>query len=249
MPRKSKNTVVELEDSDVESIVSQNSNTDSESNSDSDTDSVSSEEEVIVKKATKTSQKKTKKETKSKIEKDTDESENEENNSIDNMVKVFEKVNKSFSDMTDTENPIITKFVEDFMKLFIKTLKALNRSPKKEINVAQVQTVKTIKSLEKQKKKKTTNRKKGGFTQAKPVPIKLCKFLGIPVDSELARSEVTKMCYAEFKKRKMNIGNRKYKFDKDSSKVFGKDKDEEFHIHSFQGILAAIYNECVKETL
>jgi hypothetical protein len=145
--------------------------------------------------------------------------------------------------MTDLENPVFKKLAEDITTLIIKAFKTLGRETKKELNTTQVQVSKSIKKLQKQQRKKSTNRKKGGFTQAKPVPVKLCKFLGIPVDSELPRSEVTSKCYTEFKSRKMNIGDRKYKFDKDSAKVFGAEKGEEFHIHSFQGILAKLYND------
>jgi len=260
MPRKTKNQVVELEDSDVESVVSDDSHhTDDGSDNES---VVSSDEEVEieaskkvskkVKKSTKEASKpKAKKATKSKSKaksspKEESADEDDEESSMDKVVKAFENVSESFTEMTDIENPIIKKFAEDFMSLFIKTLKALSRTPKKSLNVAQAATSKEIKTLEKQKRKKASSRKKGGFTQAKPVPVKLCKFLGIPVDSELPRSEVTKKCYAEFKDRKMNIGDRKYKFDKESAKVFGASKGDEFHIHSFQGILASIYNASSK---
>ena len=253
MPHKSKNQVIEIEDSDVESVASAESHTD-DSDCESVVSSVSSDEIETkpVKKASKTSKTKSAKgkTTKTKAKKGKAESKTKtksakskdvEDDEPSNVEKAFEMYNEKIKTLAAIEEQI-TNLLEQ-VKTLSKEFKSCCRSLKKGNNEVQATVAKDIKKLEKQKRKTSGDRKQGGFTKAKPVPIKLCKFLGIPVDSELPRAKVTQKCYQEFKSRDMSIGDRKYEFDKESAKVFGADEGDEFHIHSFQGLLAKVYNE------
>lgn len=248
MPRKSKNIVVEeIEDSDVESVASVENNSDNESQTDdSDVESVSSaDEEVETKKASKkkTPAKKkpaTKKKPAKKKAKKEEEDEDDDEDTF-SLTEAFKEFNIKIKALSVIEKSFSK--LQDEAKEKGKEFKAIHKEIKKDYNVLQAKISKEWKKLEKQKRKKSGNRKKGGITAVKPVPIKLCKYLGLSVDSELPRSEVTKKCFAEFKKRDMSVGDRKYVYDKETAKVFGADKGDEFHLHSFQGILANVYKE------
>ena len=243
MPRKTKNTIVELEDSDADTVSSISDDEGSVVSSDSESDE---EIEIPKKQSKKATSKKTASKKKETVKEEKEEKEEKEDKeegfSLEKILEDFDEKVKSFSQVEEKFSAI-----QNEAKEAAKEFKNALRELKKEYRSLQVTLSKEYKRLNKLKRKTSSNRKKGGFTQAKPVPTKLCKYLGIPVDSELPRSEVTKKCYSEFKERKMNIGNRKYKFDKETAKVFGSKKDEEFHIHSFQGLLAGLYNENKKD--
>jgi len=256
MPRKSKNQIVELEDSDadtVSSISDDEKTVVSDDGSDDGSDSESDEEQIEIPKKEakkagskkKTSKKEGSKKTAKKDASKKSSSKKEEEDEEFSLEKVLEDFDEKVKSFAEFEEKFIS--IQNETKEAAKTFKNSLRELKKEYRSFQVTLGKEYKRLNKLKRKTSSNRKKGGFTQAKPVPTKLCKYLGIPVDSELPRSEVTKKCYSEFKERKMNMGGRKYKFDKETAKVFGTKKDEEFHIHSFQGLLAGLYNENKKD--
>ena len=157
------------------------------------------------------------------------------------MVKAFEQFDERVKEFTKIEESFVS--LQATLKDETKKFKESYKSLKKGYNELQAKIAKEHKKLSKGKPRATGNRKKGGFTKATPVPMKICKYLGLEVDTELPRSEVTSKCFAEFKKRELGLGNREYKFDKDTAKVFGKKKGEKFHLHGFQGLLAELYNE------
>lgn len=198
-------------------------------------DSEDSDDETTKKSVKKSSSKPTK-----KLDKKNDSSSPKDSTdfSLEKILENFDEKLKAFSQI---ENKFTT--LQNEVKEFSKEYKNALRILKKEYHVVQITLDKEFKLISKQKKKTATNRKKGGITQDKPVPVKLCKYLGLDEDTKLPRSQVTKKCYDEFKKRGMSMGDRIYKFDKETSKIFGKKKDEEFHIQAFQTILKGIYDE------
>ena len=244
MPRKMNKQVIELEDSDVESVSSDNESvinehhTDNSDNSDNDSDTDSEEEEEKQMKA-KTKKATTKKATskKTKVSKVSEVEENEDGMfSLEQQFQIFNEDIKKLEKVEQT----FTKLQEE-TKEKGKEFKTLYKELKKSYNLLQKEISNEWKKLEKQKRKSSGKRKEGGITKPKPVPIDLCKYLGISVDSELPRSQVTGLCYAEFKKRNLGIGNREYKFDKDTAKVFGGKKGEVFKFNGFQTILKNVY--------
>lgn len=258
MPRKAKQSVKEIEDSehsDNESVSSVESSDHSDSDhsdnesvaSDSSEDIEVSETKPVSKKAASKSKKATTK--KSTAKKSTAKSTKSEPSSKEDefdLVKVFENFDERVKEFTKIEESFVS--LQAILKDETKKFKESYKSLKKGYNELQAKIAKEHKKLSKGKPRATGNRKKGGFTKAKPVPMKICKYLGLEVDTELPRSEVTSKCFAEFKKRELGLGNREYEFDKDTAKTFGKKKGEKFHLHAFQGLLAELYNESKAST-
>lgn len=259
MPRKAKEQVKEIEDSDNESVSSidntdhsdhsdHSDNSDNESvASDSSEDIEVSETKPVSKKAVSKSKKETvKKSTAKSTAKTTKSTKSESKEDEFDLVKVFEEFDERVKEFTKIEESFVSlqATVKDETKKFKESYKSL----KKGYNELQAKIAKEHKKLSKGKPRAIGNKKKGGFTKATPVPMKICKYLGLEVDTELPRSEVTSKCFAEFKKRELGLGNREYKFDKETAKVFGKKKGDKFHLHAFQGLLAELYNESKTST-
>lgn len=244
---KPKNVVAQIDDSENESVSSiSDSEVDENKKVNSDNESVvSSDEEIQVEKETKPKKvpvkkaqpKKTKAKKSAESDDSDDETETKEEFSLEKLFETYEKKLKEFNDIDKTLGELQTQ-VKDVTKKF----KTCYRELKKATQVLQVTLIKEHKKLNKSKRKKTTGRKEGGFNKTIPVPLKICKYVGIPVDSSKKRSEITKLLYAEFKTRGLNQGDRKYKMDKETAQLFGRKKGTEFHIHEFQGMLKEIYD-------
>ncbi|ADO67408.1 hypothetical protein crov374 [Cafeteria roenbergensis virus] len=222
-----------------------------------DSDEEDSDDETTKKQVKKTTLKSTKSTKKTSTSKSTptktasskvtkNEKDDDKDFSLENTLEDFDKKFKIFSQMEQKLTDLQTE-VKEVGKEYKNALRIF----KKEFHMLQVLLGKEFKLISKQKKKSPTDRKKGGITMPKPVPVKLCEYLGIPTDSVEPRPNIVKKCYDEFKKRNMNMGQRIYKFDKETSKIFGKKKDEEFHIKDFQTILKGVYDKELenKETL
>ena len=105
------------------------------------------------------------------------------------------------------------------MATMLKTLKSQVKSLEK-------QNMKQAKELEKSKTKssrKSTKRAPSGFAKPAPISKDLCKFLGKPLDTEIARTEVTKHLTAYIKEKGLqNPANKKQiKPDAALSKLLG----------------------------
>lgn len=243
---KPNNVVAQIDDSENESVssISDSEVEDNKHNKDENESVISSDEEIeVVKKETKSKKVQDKKVKKTKAKKseefdDSDEdTESKDEFSLEKLFETYDNKLKEFNDIDKTLGELQTQ-VKDITKKF----KTCYRELKKATQVLQVTLSKEHKKLNKSKRKKTTGRKEGGFNKTIPVPLKICKYVGIPVDSSKKRSEITKLLYAEFKTRGLNQGDRKYKMDKETALLFGKKKGTEFHIHEFQGMLKEIYD-------
>ena len=238
MPRKPKNQLTIEDDDDSKSVSSlsdheESVNESTDSDSDSDTGSVSDHE-------TASADKKSTSKTESKTESNKSKSKSKTTNKDFDLVEEFEKFNDKIKLLNETQETY--KELSDNVKNMSKEYKDKLTDLKKSYRELQININKEFKTLNKGKRKTNPNKKKGGITKPSHVPLAITKFLGLEPDIEIARSAITSKCYDEFKKRNMNMGNRKYKFDKESAKAFSMKKNDEFTIQEFQTMLAAVYN-------
>ncbi len=85
--------------------------------------------------------------------------------------------------------------------------------------------------------------KRSGFTKPTKVPIKISEFLGLPVDSVLPRTEVTKHIYEYIKSNDLQVKEDKKKSctDKKLSELFNLPEKSIIEFSTFQVLLSSVY--------
>lgn len=86
--------------------------------------------------------------------------------------------------------------------------------------------------------------KRSGFTKPTKVPKKIAEFLGLPEDSVLPRTEVTKHIYDYIKTNELQIKEDKKKSytDKKLSELFNLPENSVIEFSTFQVLLSNVYN-------
>lgn len=98
------------------------------------------------------------------------------------------------ADVAKLDNDVVGRCVEFASKLQNATIQLT--SLRTEFKQLEKQLLKEIKSLQKNKGKKnkipSANRKPSGFVKPSKITVELAEFLGLPLDIEIARTEVSK---------------------------------------------------------
>lgn len=112
------------------------------------------------------------------------------------------------------------------------TLTSMLKTLKTQVKTLEKQTTKVTKELQKTKAKsmkKASKRAPSGFAKPAPISKELCKFLNKPLDTEIARTEVTKHLTAYIKEHSLQNPKNKKQIKPDSalSKLLGKLQPED----------------------
>lgn len=125
---------------------------------------------------------------------------------------------------------------------------------RKEYNIAHKKLIKEYNStfnrfsskyiIEQNKKLAKKSNKRGGFTNAKPVPAKLRKYLGLEEDEEKTRPEITSLLSKKFKADGFKQeGGKTVISSKKIAKQLGVQKDFEIEFKSLQTFIKKFYDE------
>ena len=98
-----------------------------------------------------------------------------------------------------------------------------------------------LKRLLKAKPKRKGNNS-SGFNKETPVPPKLIKYLSLDNDVQMSRPKVVSLLYQKFKSENLTSGQN-ITLDKNTAKIFGKEKDYEFNFKQIQTFIKEIYDE------
>ena len=98
-----------------------------------------------------------------------------------------------------------------------------------------------IKRVLKEKPKRKGN-SSSGFNKETPIPPKLIKYLSLDNDIQMSRPKIVSLLYQKFKAENLTNGQNII-FDKNTAKIFGKEKDYEFNFKQIQTFLKEIYDE------
>jgi hypothetical protein len=98
-----------------------------------------------------------------------------------------------------------------------------------------------IKRVLKEKPKRKGN-SSSGFNKQGPIPPKLIKYLSLDNDVQMSRPQVVSLLYTKFKADNLTNGQN-ITLDKNTAKIFGKEKDYEFNFKQIQTFLKEIYDE------
>jgi hypothetical protein len=81
-----------------------------------------------------------------------------------------------------------------------------------------------------------------GFNKETPVPPKLIKYLSLDNDVLMSRPKLGSLLYQKFKSENLTNGQN-ITLDKNTAKIFGKEKDYEFNFKQMQTFIKEIYDE------
>ena len=182
-------------------------------------------------------------------ESENEESESEESENIKKSVKE-KKIKKTWQDNINELTQLTADFKknENEYKLIQENLNK-NEKAHSEIGKQLSRIVlllgkshdEELKRVLKEKPKRKGNNS-SGFNKETPVPPKLIKYLSLDNDVQMSRPKVVSLLYQKFKAENMTDGQN-ITLDKNTAKIFNKEKDYEFNFKQIQTFVKEIYVE------
>lgn len=213
-----KQTKLSKESKDKESEESENEESDESENEDSENEESEESEESKNEESENEEKDKSKKSVKEKKVKKTKE---ENINELTQLIVDFKK--------NESEYKLIQ---ENFHK---------NEKARSEIGKQLSRIVSLLQKSNDSKPKREGNNN-SGFNKETPVPPKLIKYLSLDNDVLMSRPKVGSLLYQKFKSENLTNGQN-ITLDKNTAKIFGKEKDYEFNFKQMQTFIKEIYDE------
>jgi hypothetical protein len=177
---------------------------------------------------------------------ESEESENEESKNEESENEEKDKSKKSVKEKkvkkTKEENiNELTQLIVDFKKneseyKLIQENFHKNEKARSEIGK---QLSRIVSLLQKSKREGNNN---SGFNKETPVPPKLIKYLSLDNDVLMSRPKLGSLLYQKFKSENLTNGQN-ITLDKNTAKIFGKEKDYEFNFKQMQTFIKEINDE------
>jgi len=170
-----------------------------------------------------------------------EESENEEKDKSKKSVKE-KKVKKTKEENINELTQLIVDFKknESEYKLIQENFHK-NEKARSEIGKQLSRIVSLLQKSNDSKPKREGNNT-SGFNKETPVPPKLIKYLSLDNDVLMSRPKVGSLLYQKFKSENLTNGQN-ITLDKNTAKIFGKEKDYEFNFKQMQTFIKEIYDE------
>lgn len=171
----------------------------------------------------------------------------EASSSTDSSVSASESVSSSESSSTDSS---VSLLLSDIVKridaeglslrMLAKDVRKVQKLYGEELKVHQRESRKAAK---KAAKKKNSNKTPSGFANPGPISEKLSEFLGLPKESMIARTEVTKILSKYIKDNKLQVETNKRTFVPDAKLqgLFGTPDGEAVHFFKIQTLMKQHY--------
>ena len=160
------------------------------------------------------------------------------NEEVKTSKKVVLELDKKFENNNEEVSERLKEIRSNFMLLF-KEQDLLVKQYKKNCDTE----LKRSGGKRKKKNLEGGETKRSGFTKPTKVPIKISQFLGLPEDSVLPRTEVTKHIYEYIKSNELQIKEDKKKSctDKKLSELFNLPEKSIIEFSTFQVLLSQVY--------
>jgi hypothetical protein len=174
-------------------------------------------------------------------ESENEESENEEKDKSKKSVKE-KKVKKTKEENINELTQLIVELKknESEYKLIQENFHK-NEKARSEIGKQLSRIVSLLQKSNDSKPKREGNNN-SGFNKETPVPPKLIKYLSLDNDVLMSRPKVGSLLYQKFKSENLTNGQN-ITLDKNTAKIFGKEKDYEFNFKQMQTFIKEIYDE------